>query len=330
VTDVDGKFSLTVPDNAVLQVSYIGYVSQEVAVRNQASLRITLVEDNQALDEVVVIGYGTAKRKDFTGSVTSIKLEESPIALAMNLNALESLKGNVTGLDIGYTNSAGSSPSMLVRGQNSISGSNDPLLVVDGVIYMGSINDINPNDIATYDVLKDATSAAIYGSRSANGVIMITTKKGRVGKPVIHFNASGGMQSWHLRPTLMNGEQWLNAIAIHNGYSDYSFMSAQQKENYDAGREYDWLDEATRTGWVQDYQVAVSGAGDKMNYYLSAAYTDNEAVILGDDYNRISVLGKISTDITGWLQIGADVAFAQSDYSGFAADLGYGAIVNSH
>jgi TonB-linked SusC/RagA family outer membrane protein len=239
------------------------------------------------------------------------------------------LKGNVTGLDIGYTNSAGSSPSMLVRGQKSISGSNDPLVVVDGVIYMGSINDINPNDIATYDVLKDATSAAVYGSRSANGVIMITTKKGRVGKPDIHFNASVGMQSWHLRPTLMKGEQWLDAVAKRNRYSDYSFMSAQQKENYDAGREYDWLDEATRTGWIQDYQVAVSGAGDKMNYYLSAAYTDNEAVILGDDYNRISVLGKISTDITGWLQIGADVAFAQSDYSGFAADLGYGAIIQS-
>jgi TonB-linked SusC/RagA family outer membrane protein len=330
ITDADGKFSLTVRENATLQISYVGYIMQTVAVGNQTDFKITLQEDNLALDEIVVIGYGTAKRKDFTGSVASVKMENSPLSLmSVNMNALESLKGNVTGLDIGATNSAGGQPSMLIRGQNSISGSNDPLVVVDGVIFMGSLNDINPNDIASYDVLKDATSAAVYGSRSANGVIMITTKKGRTGKPVVTFNASNGMQSWHLRPTLMNGEQWLDVVAKRNRYTDYSFMSAQQKENYDAGKEIDWLDEATRTGWMQDYQAAVSGAGEKMNYYLSASWSDNRAVILGDDYSRLSVLSKISTDITDWLQIGADLAYSQSDYSGFAAELGYGALIQS-
>ena len=269
-----------------MNISYIGYLPEEVKVGSKSQFSVQLKEDTQALDEVIVIGYGTAKRKDFTGSVASVKLENSPIALATNLNALESLKGNVSGLDIGFTNSAGGTPSMQVRGQNSISGSNDPLIVVDGVIFMGNINDINPNDIASYDVLKDATSAAAYGSRSANGVIIITTKKGKTGKPVIHFNASGSMQTWHLKPTLMNGGQWLDAVAAANGYSDYSFLTPQEELNMNSGHEINWLDEISRTGWIQDYQAAVSGAGEKMNYYLSAAYTKNEGVIKGDDFDR--------------------------------------------
>lgn len=177
ITDMNGQYSLEVGANSILVVSYIGYVTQEKPVGNTNTLDVLLKEDTETLDEVIVIGYGTTKRKDFTGSVSSVKLENSPIALSPNLNALESLKGNVSGLDIGATNSAGGEPSMQMRGQKSISGSNDPLIVVDGVIFMGSINDINPNDIASYDILKDATSAAAYGSRSANGVIIITTKK---------------------------------------------------------------------------------------------------------------------------------------------------------
>ena len=193
ITDMDGKFSLEVEEGATLQISYIGYANQEIKVGNQKTLSIALKEDAEALDELVVIGYGTTTKKEFTGSVSSFKLENSPIALSSNTNALESLKGNVSGLDIGATNSAGGQPSMQVRGQNSISGSNDPLIVVDGIIFMGNINDINPNDIASFDVLKDATSAAAYGSRSANGVIIITTKKGKTGKPVINLNVAGSM-----------------------------------------------------------------------------------------------------------------------------------------
>lgn len=319
ITDMDGKYSLTVSGGGVLTISYIGYISQDIKIGNQANVSIRLNEDSQALDEVIVIGYGTAKRKDFTGSVSSVRLENSPIALATNTNALESMKGNVTGLDIGATNSAGGTPTMQIRGQNSISGSNEPLLVVDGVIFMGSINDINPNDIASYDVLKDATSAAAYGSRSANGVIIITTKKGKTGKPVIHFNARGSLQTWHLKPKLMNGEQWLEAVATANGYTDNSFLVPQEAINLKAGREVNWLDAISRTGWMQDYQASVSGAGEKMNYYLSTSYTDNEGVIKGDDYNRISILGKVNTDITSWLQIGIDAAYTRSDYSGVGA-----------
>ena len=148
----------------------------------------------EELDEVVVIAYGTAKRKDFVGSVSSVRVENSPIALMNNSNALETLKGNVAGLDIGAVSNAGGQPSMQMRGQRSISGSNAPLIVLDGVIYIGGINEINPADIATIDVLKDASSAAAFGSRSANGVILITTKKGTSEKPTISFNASAALQ----------------------------------------------------------------------------------------------------------------------------------------
>lgn len=321
ITDMNGDFSLEVDKNATLVISYIGFADQEIKVGNQTSLSIVLKEDVAALDEVIVIGYGTTKRKDFTGSVSSVKLEDSPIALSPNLNALESLKGNVSGLDIGATNSAGGQPSMQMRGQKSISGSNDPLIVVDGVIFMGSINDINPNDIASFDVLKDATSAAAYGSRSANGVIIITTKKGKVGKPTITFNATGSMQTWQRRPEIMDGEQWLESVMARNNSTDLTWLQPQELANMEAGRETDWLDVATRIGWVQDYQVSVSGAGEKMNYYLSAAYSDNKGVVVGDDYNRITALAKISTDITSWLQIGIDAAFTKSDYSGAGANL---------
>lgn len=322
ITDIDGQYSLEVGSNSILVVSYIGYITQEIPVGKNNTLDVLLREDTETLDEVIVIGYGTTKRKDFTGSVSSVKLENSPIALSPNLNALESLKGNVSGLDIGATNSAGGEPSMQMRGQKSISGSNDPLIVVDGVIFMGSINDINPNDIASYDVLKDATSAAAYGSRSANGVIIITTKRGKTGKPVVTFNATGSMQTWQNKPNLMKGEQWLESVMARNNSSDLSWLKPQELANMEAGREINWLDASTRTGWVQDYQVAVSGAGEKMNYYLSAAYSDNQGVVIGDDYNRITALAKINTDITSWLQIGVDAAFTKSDYSGVGANIG--------
>ena len=329
VTGIDGTYSLDVPAGTrALEVGSLGYATVHVALGAGNTYNVILEEDTTALDEVIVIGYGTAKRKDFTGSVTSVKMENSPAALVNNTNALEDLKGKVGGLDIGPTTSAGGQPSMLIRGQNSISGSNNPLIVVDGVIFMGSINDINPNDIASFDILKDATSAAAYGSRSANGVIIITTKRGKTGKPTVYFNASGSLQGWHMKPKLMNGQQWMEAIKVANEYPDYGFITRQEQINIDNGVEYDWLDEVSRVGLLQDYQVAVSGASDRANYYLSAAYTDSKGVIRGDDFNRVTVVGKVSTDITDWLQIGLDAAYTAQDYSGVAASVG-GAVIMS-
>jgi TonB-dependent SusC/RagA subfamily outer membrane receptor len=180
VTDLDGNFTLNVPKNSVLQVSFIGYKTTEVPVEGKSSLTITLVEDSKALEEVVVIGYGTARKSDVTGSIASVggeKLREVP-----STDITQALQNRVAGVDMSQTSTQpGASMQIRIRGTRSLTASNDPLIVLDGVPFMGSISDINPNDIKSMDILKDASSTAIYGSRGANGVILITTEKGSKG-----------------------------------------------------------------------------------------------------------------------------------------------------
>lgn len=325
-TDAKGEFSFTVPDGTevVLELSMIGYKNITVTPATPGNVSVVMEEESTTLENFVVIGYGTTRRQDFTGSVSSVKMEGSPIANMPNLNALEALKGNVGGLNIGATNRPGGQPSMNIRGLNSISGDNNPLIVLDGVIYMGSITDINPNDIASFDVLKDATSAAAYGSRSANGVIAITTKKGRIGKPSISFNTSTGFQTWQNRPVMMKGEEWLSVVNARNRYTAGStnWLRAGEVANRDAGKETNWLDEVTRTGIIQSYQAAVSGATSNVNYYLSSSYDNNQGIVVGDDFERISVLAKLKTNITSWLEVGVDGSFSRRDYSGYEANIG--------
>ena len=323
VTDLDGRATLTkVPSGAVVLVSLIGYLDAEEPVGERSALTVVLKDDVEALEEVVVIGYGTAKRKDFVGSVSQVRLTNSPVALMNNSNALEALKGNVAGLDIGAVSNAGGQPSMQMRGQRSISGSNAPLIVVDGVIFIGGLNEINPADIATIDVLKDASSAAAFGSRSANGVILITTKKGSTDKPTVNFNASAGVQTWSNKPKLLTGDSFLMAVMDRLQSTDLSWMTAQEWENYEAGRTTDWLDFATRLGVKQDYQASVSGVGKRVNYYLSTSVTDNKGIVVGDDFNRTSMMVKLSSDITSWLSLSLDGTYARQDYSGIAANIG--------
>ena len=322
ITDMNGNFTLSVSEKSILLITYIGYTSQEIAVGNKSDINVELKEDAEVLDEVVVVGYGTARRKDLTGAVSSIKMEDSPLAATMKVNALEALKGVTPGLVIGASNSAGNTPSMLIRGQNSLNGSNDPLIVLDGVIYLGSVGDINPNDIANVDVLKDASSAAVYGSRAANGVIVITSKKGKVGKPKITLNTSVGTQVWQQKPDLMDPEEFIEVRKLMlKGTDPLDFLEEPEKANYQNGKTTDWLDLVSRNGLTQDYQLSVSGGSEKMNYYLSASYTDQKGVIVGDDYKRFTVRAKIDTDITNWLKIGVDGTYNFTDYSGVAADL---------
>lgn len=325
ITSVDGFYEITkVDESAVLVYSFVGLKSQEISAQGKTVINVVLEEEKTDLDEVIVIGYGTAKRQDYSGSVSSVKMEGSAISQLPNLNALESLKGNVAGLNIGATNSAGGQPSMEIRGQNSISGDNNPLIVLDGIIYLGSLNDINPNDIASYDILKDAVSAAAYGSRSSNGVIAITTKKGSNGKPVITFNTSAGVQSWQNQPVMMKGEEWIKVVNARNKYAEGStnWMKTGELANLAAGTETNWLDQVTQTGIIQDYQIAVSGAAQAVNYYVSASYNENKGIVVGDDFNRISLLGKVNTTITNWLKVGLDASYSRRDYSGFAANVG--------
>lgn len=326
ITDANGNFILSgvTPNAKVLSFSFVGMKTQEIVIGDKTEFAITLEEETKGLDEVIVIGYGTAKRQDYSGSVISVKMEGSAISQLPNLNALESLKGNVAGLNIGATNSAGGQPSMEIRGQNSINGSNDPLIILDGVIYLGSLSDINPNDIATYDILKDALSAAAYGSRSANGVIAITTKKGKLGKPVITFNTLAGIQTWQNRPVMMEGEEWIKTVNARSFYTEGSteWMKLGMLANLAAGNETVWLNEVTQTGIIQDYQLSVSGAASNVNYYISAAYNDNKGIIVGDDFDQISLLGKVNTTITNWLKVGVDASYSRRNYSGSVANVG--------
>ncbi|MEO5682493.1 MAG: SusC/RagA family TonB-linked outer membrane protein [Chitinophagaceae bacterium] len=325
VTKEDGSFTLNVLNsNAVLVISYVGFTAQEIPVNGRSIIEVQLKEDTRDLNEVVVIGYGTTKRKDFTGAVSSVKMENSPLALMPNLNALEALKGNVPGLSVGAVNSAGGQPSVQIRGQRSISGSNDPLILLDGVIFLGSISDINPNDIASFDVLKDAVSAAAYGSRSANGIIAITTKKGKSGKPVISFRTEAGIQKWQNRPVLLKGAEWINVVNDRNKYvaGSTNWLQAGELANKNAGAETVWLDKVIQTGVTQNYQVSVSGAAQNTNYYLSSSFDNNKGIVVGDKFNHISVLGKVNTKVTSWFELGVDAAYSKRDYSGVAANVG--------
>lgn len=323
ITDLNGSFKLDVETGSILSVSYIGYISQNIPVGDKEMFSIKLLENAELLEEVVVIGYGTARRKDLTGSVSSVKLEDSPLSVAMNVNALDALRGTTPGLVIGASNTAGGTPSMLIRGQNSLNGSNDPLIVLDGVVFMGSLGDVNPNDIASFDILKDASSSAVYGSRAANGVIVITTKKGKIGKPVISLNTSVGTQVWQQEPELMSPDQFIEMRKYRMGGTDPTdWLEEPEKENYLNGKTTDWLDLISRNGLVQDYQIAVSGGSEKINYYISGSYTNQKGVIVGDDYSRISLRSKIDTDITDWFKLGIDGSFNNADYSGVGADMG--------
>lgn len=209
ITDIDGRFVLDAPKDAVLQITYIGYVSQEVKVSGNKELNVVLKEDTETLDEVVVIGYGTAKKSDLTGATAQIK----PEALTSSVvgNALESLQGKAAGVAVFNDNKPGASPSIRVRGSGSITASNEPLYVVDGFPLMdGNISDLNPSDIESMEILKDASSTAIYGSRGANGVVMITTKKGKSGTKNLSVNTSVGVQMPGRLANLISGEDFIN------------------------------------------------------------------------------------------------------------------------
>lgn len=230
ITDVDGNFSIQVSDKAVLVVSYIGYLSQEIKIKDQRSIRVVLIEDTQALEEVVVIGYGTAKRRDLTGAIASVKAEKMEVEAPRDITDL--MRGTAAGLNVGMSTSAKGDLTPQVRGVNTLTAGSSPTIVVDGVIYYGSLSDINTNDVASIDVLKDASSAAVYGSQAANGVIVITTKKGKVGSASVTFNANVGfVQSANQMP-ILDGKGYLKYRQDYNIGNSSSDYLAQYPEIY--------------------------------------------------------------------------------------------------
>lgn len=256
-TDVDGQYALAADGDQVLVFSFIGYVSQEVSVANRSVIDITLQTDTQMLNEVVVVGYGTQKKSDITGAVASLPQER--LEMVPNLNIAQALQGAVAGVMM-QTSSAGAAPteSLMIRGRNSIKASNSPLIVVDGIPYGGALRDINPNDVKSIEVLKDASSAAIYGSRGSNGVILVTTKAGIEGAPKISYNGYYSVQRFASLPHVMNGEEFYN----FKNTREPGVITASELEVYESGEWVDWLDLALRNGASTQHNVSISGGSE--------------------------------------------------------------------
>jgi TonB-linked SusC/RagA family outer membrane protein len=328
VTDANGSYSLTTESNATLTVSYLGYVSQEVKVNNRTKINITLVPAPNQLNDVVVVGYGTQKRKDVTGAITTVKLEGGPKESVPLINPLEAIQGT-PGINVGPSTTAGATPNIVVRGQNSITASSNPLIVLDGVIFNGDLNQINMNDVSSFDILKDASSAAIYGSRSQNGVILITTKRGKTDKPQINFNTYYGTQSWTRVPEMRNGEQYIQwrtdlAKARGNNPADVAAVigaAPLELQAYNAGYTTDWIKDIQQDAPVQNYDVNISGRTDKVNYYFSAGYIKQKGVLANDNYSKPNLTLKVENTINDWLSYGINGYYSSRDYSGIPADL---------
>ncbi|WP_242691451.1 SusC/RagA family TonB-linked outer membrane protein [Desertivirga arenae] len=365
-TDVKGAFRLQVPDPAVLIVSYMGYDSQNINVGNQTELLIKLNSNSKALNEVVVVGYGTMRKKDLTGAVVQIRPDN--IANENPPTVQDILRGT-PGVSVGMDPSAKGGGSIQLRGQRSVytaGGHNDPLIVVDNMPFFGELSEINPDDIGQIDILKDAAAAAVYGSKAANGVLIITTKKGRQGKPVINFTSNFSLNTKSAYPESFNPEQYMQyredwyktptyglntttgnyeahktgTTATKPGYFDrpdrlqgitldqwkaYTTNTTGESEwsiyakrlgledavlqNYLSGKTFDWYDQTFREGFNKDYNASVSGASDRINYYMSAGYLSNEGAVQGNVYRAIRSNLKVDGRVTDWLQFGANVNF---------------------
>ena len=298
-TDFDGKFTLEVPSGATIVVSYVGYLTKEVAAK--PNLTIVLDENRQVLDDVVVIGYGSVKRKDVTTAISSVStkdIDRRPI-----VSAGEAIQGRAAGVSVvSPSGQPGGELSIRVRGTTSFNGSNDPLYVVDGV-PVDNINFLSPNDIADMQILKDASSAAIYGSRAANGVVLITTKAGSKGDAKISFNAQYSINKVAKKIDVLNSAQYKelqDEIGLVNLPDDLPDLT-------------DWHDETYTTGHTQNYQLAVSNGNDIMKYYISAGYQNEKGVLDVSYFKRFSFRTNVEGKIRKWLTVNANVSY--SDYS---------------
>lgn len=318
VTDIDGNFALTVAKvGAKLQVSYIGYKTIELPAMAKP-MSIILEEDSEVLEDVVVVGYGVTKRKNFTGSVATMNVADSPAANLAPTSPTDMLRGMIPGLSMSQSGVQGSSSSIQIRGQKSINGGSQPLIVVNGVIFKGTINDIDPNIVESMSVLKDATSLAAYGSQAANGVIMITTKKGAQGKPMINFRGSIALASAAYTPELRDGAGYIELINARQGLpaGTTTWMTALERQNYDKGEETDWVDYYTQVGVRQNYSLNISGGNENMDYSFGGAVSNNENYIKGNPFKRVTLNGRFNTKITKYIKAGMNFNYATMSTDG--------------
>lgn len=289
ITDIDGNFSIEAEPQSVIEVSYIGYLTQETVINNQKSIRFLLKEDTKTLDEVVVIGYGVQKKADLTGSVANINTEK--LNTQSNANIGQALQGKIAGVDIVSQGGApGSGTRIMVRGIGTLNNAS-PLYIVDGM-YMNSIDHINPNDIASIDVLKDASSAAIYGSRAANGVIIVTTKEGSntEGKPIIDLSVNLGISTASKFLYMLDAKGWAEVTtiarqAIGKPALDMATDLANKPDN-------DWQDIMFRPALMQNYNLSVKGGGKYSTYYTGLGYFNQDGIVKGTNYQRYNIQSK--------------------------------------
>lgn len=324
-TNANGDYTIKAPSNAVLVFSFIGYVKQRIPVNSRAVINVNMAADSRSLNEIVVVGYGTQKKSDITGSITSINekaLHDVPAA-----NLADALQGQGTGIDIeksGGNSHPGAVPSIIIRGVRSAKASNDPLFVVDGIPYTGSIQDINVDDIVSVEVLKDASSTAIYGSRGANGVILVTTKRGKTGGPVITYSGYGGFSKPLGQYDVMNGPKYasLKEWAVYNGsfdaktgahlYTGYddpniltsSFFTPTERQALQDGKSTNWQDYIYKTGFLTNHQLGISGGTEKTQYDIAAGYYDETGIYQGQSFNRYTLKLSIDQVISKWLKVG--------------------------
>jgi TonB-linked SusC/RagA family outer membrane protein len=337
-------FSLDVEKKAVLRISFIGYITQDVDVSSATAgdpLVVRLTEDVQALEEVVVIGYGSMKKSDLTGSIISVKIKDDMQQLPNNSIA-QTLQGSVAGLNVGAVNSAGGQPSLTIRGYNTLStgaSENAPLIVVDGVIYRGNLIDLNTNDIEAVDILKDVSSAAIYGSQASNGVIIITTRKGTAaGKPVFKYSTQYSVQTPYNEMLPMGKAElekfiqdcnWERGSRLAPDYlqpnPDYSFVpylkTTDISNGYREGLDHDWYGAFTGNGHTVNHNLSVSGKNEGMSYFISGGYLQEKGYVANDNYKRYNFRINLESEINDWLSIGTESFLATGDYSGISPSL---------
>lgn len=304
ITDLDGKFSLdNVPANAILQISYIGYLPQEFEIGNKNTFNIILQEDNQSLDEVVVVGYGTVRKADLAGSVSvmdSKSFKDQPIT-----QVSDALQGRVSGVQVESSSVPGGSVKIRVRGSSSINRSNEPLYVVDGIVRESGLTGINPDDIQSMQILKDASSTAIYGSRGSNGVVLITTKTGRANQRLITFDAQVGVSSVYKKYDILSPYEYATAFREIKNPNAFTEEEMTSYKNGTGG--IDWQNEIFRTGVTQNYKLAISNGNKDAQYYLSANYMGQDGIVDYSSNKRYQVRANVTSDLTSWLHVSADV-----------------------
>lgn len=330
ISDAAGEYSIQASASAALIFSYVGYNQQEVKVDPSGVMNITLASDN-ALDEVVVVGYGTQKKKDLTGGLAVVGKEELKMVSTPNL--MDRLVGQVAGFNITTTNAApGQDQSLLIRGENSLSANNSPLIVLDGIPYSGSLVDLDPNIIDNLTVLKDASAVAIYGSRGSNGVILIQTKRGKVGKPQVAYKGNFGFAEPMQRIEVMGPNEYIRLQQdigrLKEGYTGDlldpvagNIISLTERENYINGITHDWQDLIFQTGFTMDHQASISGGTDKTKYMAAVSSLGQEGVVYNSKLSRTNISANIDQTFNKWLTTGIGTQFTQRNDGGITPNI---------